>query len=184
MTEKQFKKIYDFLVCIGGASESERESFIYHHTKATEICTEWRFSGLLGFGGKYRSGTNSVDCYSEDENKERLSIIILLNNVLKSVYKKEYILCAATWFDDGKEHSFQPYNIPSGLVLCGWRHGSIFPQIGGLVKERQELGIFEKDQGFLTNLNRFVNREEAAEIAFESGQIKEKLKRLHSEDLY
>lgn len=98
--------------------------------------------------------------------------------------KTEHILCSAIWFDDGKEYIFQPYNIKTGLVLCGWRHGCIFPQIGGLVKERQELGIYEKEQGFLTNLNRFVDREEAAIIALKAGQITEEIKRLYSEDLY
>lgn len=96
----------------------------------------------------------------------------------------EVILCAAIHFDDGKKYGLQPYNIESGLVLCGWWHGCIFPQIGGLVKERQELGIFEKEQGFLTNKNRFVTREEAAEIALKAGQIKEPKNRLFSEDLY
>ena len=98
--------------------------------------------------------------------------------------EKEYILCAAIWFDDGKEYRLQPKNITTGLVLCGWRHGCIFPQIGGLVAERQKLGIFEKEQGFLTNKNRFVGREEAAEIAFAAGQTEEPLRRLFSEDLY
>jgi hypothetical protein len=41
-----------------------------------------------------------------------------------------------------------------------------------------------EEQGFLTNTDRFVNRQEAAQIAFESGQIKEETKRLFSEDLY
>lgn len=98
--------------------------------------------------------------------------------------KKEYILCAAIWFDDGKKYAHQPFNVTHGLVLCGWRHGCIFPQIGGLVSERQKLGIFEKEQGFLTNLNRFVDREEGAEIAFAADQTKEKLRTLFSEDLY
>jgi hypothetical protein len=98
--------------------------------------------------------------------------------------KKEYILCAAIWFDDGKEYRSQPNNITTGLVLCGWRHGCIFPQIGGLVAERQKLGIFEKEQGFLTNLNRFVGRKEAGEIAFAAGQTEELMLTLYSEDLY
>jgi hypothetical protein len=96
----------------------------------------------------------------------------------------EYILCAAIWFDDGKKYDLQPSNIETGLVLCGWRHGCIFPQIGGLVKDRQELGIYEKEQGFLTNKNRFVSRQEGAKIAFAAGQIKEEIVRLFSEDLY
>lgn len=97
---------------------------------------------------------------------------------------KEYILCAAIWFDDGKKYAGQPFSVQQGLVLCGWRHGCIFPQIGGLVSERQKLGIFEKEQGFLTNLNRFVDREEGAAIAWKAGQTKEELKTLYSEDIY
>lgn len=103
--------------------------------------------------------------------------------------KQEYILCAAIWFDDNKKYNLQPLNVDSGLVLCGWRHGCIFPQIGGLVRERQELGIFEKEQGFLTNKNRFVGRLEAAEIAINSGQVQREnlinpMIGLFSEDLY
>ena len=96
----------------------------------------------------------------------------------------EYILCAAIWFDDGKEYRLQPTNVSSGLVLCAWRHGCVFPQIGGLVGERQKLGIFEKEQGFLTSHNRFVGRKEAAEIAFREGQVDKLLPILFSEDLY
>jgi hypothetical protein len=98
--------------------------------------------------------------------------------------KPEYILCAAIWFDDGKSYLYQPSGITSGLVLCAWRHGCIFQQIDGLVKERQQLGIFEKEQGFLTSKNRFVGRKEAAKIAFEQGQTNELKEILYSEDLY
>lgn len=97
---------------------------------------------------------------------------------------KEYILCAAIWFDDGKKYFYQPYNIEFGLVLCGHRHGCIFQQIGGLIGERKNLGIYEKEQGFLTSLNRFVGREQAAKIAFEQNQIPEPKDTLFSEDLY
>lgn len=104
---------------------------------------------------------------------------------------EEKILCAAIWFDNGKQYSHQPKNISSGLVLCGWRHGCIFPQIGGLVKERQEQSIYKEEQGFLTSANRFVERPEAFEIAFKQNQIlPEKLERakqvkyLYSEYIY
>lgn len=105
----------------------------------------------------------------------------------KQLYREqstEFILCAAIWFDDGKKYAGQPLNINTGLVLCGHRHACIFPQIGGLVGERVKLGTHEKEQGFLTNQNRFVGRCEAATIAFNSGQIKSEINRLYSEDLY
>jgi hypothetical protein len=102
--------------------------------------------------------------------------------------KPEYILCAAIHFDDGKTYSNQPKNIETGLVLCGWRHGCIFPQIGGLVRERQELGIYEKSQGFLTSKNRYVEREEALQIALKNNQVLDlkevRGNKLYSEDLY
>lgn len=101
---------------------------------------------------------------------------------------KEIILCAAIWFDDGKQYHYQPKNIDSGLVLCGYRHACIFQQIGGLVSERQKLGIYEKAQGFLTNLNRFVDRKEGLIIAKAANQVLDEKEvrgdRLHSEDLY
>ncbi len=96
----------------------------------------------------------------------------------------EYILAAAIWFDDGTENLYQPFNIKTDLVLCGWRHGTIFPQIGGLVIERRNLGVINEIQGFLTSKNRFVERKEAGEIAFKAGQISEPTDFLFSEDLY
>jgi hypothetical protein len=99
---------------------------------------------------------------------------------------EEYILCAAIWFKD-KENNFyphQPKNIPSGFVLCGHRHGAIFAQFGMLTKLRQDAGIYEEQQGFLTNLNRFVGREEAAQIAFAADQTDTLYKKLFSEYLY
>ena len=103
----------------------------------------------------------------------------------KSVSReKEYILCSAIWFDDGKKYVHQPKNIESGLVFCGYRHCNIFIQIGGTVGERQGLGVYEKAQGFLTSKNRFVGREEAARIAYEAKQTGKLLKKLKSEDLW
>ena len=47
---------------------------------------------------------------------------------------------------------------------------------------------FEKEQGFLTSLDRFVNRVEGLEIALETNQVLDTTKlrgnRLFSEDLY
>lgn len=81
-------KIYDILVNLGGAVESFRDSFIYHHvfTEEKHSCDEWRFSGKLGFGGKYRSRTNSVDCYKEDENSAIIRLIEKINHELKKEF--------------------------------------------------------------------------------------------------
>jgi hypothetical protein len=44
------------------------------------VCTEYRFIGALGFGGKFRNNGNHnntpyVDCYSEHETPARLQMI-------------------------------------------------------------------------------------------------------------
>ena len=97
--------------------------------------------------------------------------------------KLERIICAAIWFNDGKPRIHQPVNIQTGVVMCGFGHACIFAQLGGRVADRQQLGYKEEKQGFLTTHNRFVDREEAAMIAYVCGQIKEPKSQLFSEDL-
>jgi hypothetical protein len=104
---------------------------------------------------------------------------------------EEYIICAANWYkelplkmpDVLKPRGFSPYNVDKGIVFCGWRHHNCLYQMVAITGLRQcEAG--EEVQGFLTNTNRFVTREEAGQIAFEAGQTKKLITRLHSEDLY
>ena len=85
MDVKQFNKVYDILVEMGGASESMRSSFIQNHLDEQFPCYEWRFMGKLGYGGKYRSRKNAVDCYSEDETPERMKLIEQINEVLQKI---------------------------------------------------------------------------------------------------
>lgn len=77
-------KVYDILVQFG-AREDEREDFIYHHT--SDDCWEWRFCGVFGFGGKYKSQWNGVSMYSEDETPERLEKQKECNELLKKLKK-------------------------------------------------------------------------------------------------
>ena len=39
---------------------------------------------------------------------------------------KEYLLCAAVWYDTGVKCVHQPTNIDRGLVVCGMRHHNVF----------------------------------------------------------
>jgi len=102
----------------------------------------------------------------------------------------EIILCAAIWYKQLElkktfEHNVLPVNCDVGLVFCGHRHPQCMYtmcSITGLRSVTTECG--EYVQGFLKNKNRFVNREEGAIIAFNSGQIKEEKQTLFSEDLY
>lgn len=100
--------------------------------------------------------------------------------------KIEYILCSAIWFDDSIDtYIHQPVNIKTGYVVCGHRHHNCFTitaMLQGVL--RKERNTRKETQGFLTNKNRFVTREEAAEIAYASGQIQQPKKQLFSEDLY
>lgn len=107
--------------------------------------------------------------------------------------KKETILCASNFYDDMKIHTFSPTNISRGFIICGHRHHNCIESFAERVgfpysKEAQELHNTE-EQGFLTNLNRFVDRKEAMKIAIEAEQVEEdKLHNprigLFSEDLY
>jgi hypothetical protein len=100
----------------------------------------------------------------------------------------EYIICSAIHFLNDNEYVHQPVNIKKGFVICGRRHHNCFMSLGItselLVKGRIDHGIKDEIEGFLTNTNRFVEREEGARIALAAGQIKEATTRLYSEDLY
>jgi hypothetical protein len=101
------------------------------------------------------------------------------------------ILCAAIWYKELpllkpevlEPRGFGPYNVNKGIVFCGWRHPNcIYQKVAITGLRDSESGDYV--QGFLTSDNRFVGREEAALIAFEAGQTKEKKIILYSEDLY
>jgi hypothetical protein len=104
--------------------------------------------------------------------------------------KEPYILCSAIWFDDGKEWVHQPKNVKTGFVITGMRHHNCFMTLKIVselfdIKDHVKGKSIEKEQGFLTNENMFVNREEAYLIAIKSGQAVKKTKAtLYSEDLY
>jgi hypothetical protein len=108
--------------------------------------------------------------------------------------KIESILCSAIWYKNlplvNEEvlriRGFSPYNVNTGIVFCGWRHPNCLYQMVAITGLSQyQAG--EEEQGFLTNKNRFVDREEGAKIALESKQIKKlqfSSNLLYSEDLY
>lgn len=94
----------------------------------------------------------------------------------------EYVMCAAIHIDDGKCYSYQPYNIDTGIVFCGWRHPGVFEQM----RDLDLSGISKGIQGFLTTKNRFLTRQEAYELVKKVGQLKQPLigGMLTSEDLW
>lgn len=112
-----------------------------------------------------------------------------LNEITK---KKEYILCAAIWYKDIPLQKVidgvLPKNCDRGLVVLGHRHGQCMWTMSSLTGLRSvtnaEDGVGEYEQGFLTNKNRFVDREEGGKIAFDAGQTEDLRTTLFSEDLY
>jgi len=79
----------------------------------------------------------------------------------------EYVMCAAIWVDDDTEYHNQPYNIPIGVVYCGWRHPCVMYQY----RSTFPVATVKEVQGFLTTKNRFLNRAEALILVLENGQL-------------
>ena len=106
--------------------------------------------------------------------------------------KRERILCAANYYNDGKEHTFKPKNIREGFVICGHRHHNcinIFAQMVGFPYSEDAHRLHNTEvQGFLTSTNRFVDRIEGLIIAKNADQLipEEAIRgdRLFSENLY
>jgi len=84
--EEIFKKAWAILVEHAGAvqHEYERDSFVRAFLETKHPATEWRFSGYLGFGGKFwrNDGRYYVSCYPEDRNKKRDATIEKVNKLL------------------------------------------------------------------------------------------------------
>lgn len=99
--------------------------------------------------------------------------------------KQEYIICAAIWFHDGIKYPHQPLPVEEGFVVCGRRHHNCYMTVSAIKSEDvKDTRFFDDTQGFLTNLDRFVKRDEAGIIACLSGQIDKPTECLFSEDLY
>jgi hypothetical protein len=99
---------------------------------------------------------------------------------------REYVLCAAIYFNDGQNRAHLPRNVKAGIVVAGRRHHNCFAQLtlmfpGGEYRRAHRENLV---QGFLTSEDQFVTREEAALLALAAGQIQKPLPRLFSEDLY
>ena len=108
---------------------------------------------------------------------------------------KEYILCAAIWYQDGTEapRGLIAQNIDRGVVIGQWRHGNCINVRATnpvwnkkkleerlnrenndvpMTIERPDVTYNEVD-GFLTSTGRFVDRWQAAKIAMDCGQVPE-----------
>jgi hypothetical protein len=89
----------------------------------------------------------------------------------------EKIICSAIYISDGKQHTDQPTNIETGFVISGRRHNNCYAVLKSLLgKEGMERILNDvkqtrDDQGFITSMNRYVNRKEAMVIAKRENQL-------------
>lgn len=83
IAEADCHKIYDILL-EAGATEHWREDFVLHMSGTTQ---EYRFGGMLGFGGKFYNcaGRWYISCYPEDRNDRREKMIDKINTRLRAL---------------------------------------------------------------------------------------------------
>lgn len=84
------RDVYDILVKLAGAIDDESNRAQFHHFwNERDQYREYRFIGLLGFGGKFwcdsRGGGWHVDCYSEDKTPYRKTVIQNTNSALATL---------------------------------------------------------------------------------------------------
>lgn len=99
---------------------------------------------------------------------------------------KEKIVCAAIYYADFPKAFLLPVNLNSGVVVSGLNHAQIIHIMLSLTGKKQ-YQCQPYEQGFITTLNRFVDRIEGLEIATREKQIAHKHGNpgtLFSEDLY
>lgn len=112
---------------------------------------------------------------------------------------REYIICAAIWYQDGTEapRGMIAQNIRTGVVIGQWRHGNcinvratniVWNQkvLDKLIDNNEEFLGGEKPcpgehppfryvDGFLTSKGNFVDRWQAMKLAYEAGQVPKKV---------
>ena len=89
--EDFYGQCWDILVEHAGARPSDRDCFILNCLDDEHPLTEYRFCGLLGFGGKFWrcDGMVYVNCYPEDDNQKRTLIIDKTNKALAAITPAE-----------------------------------------------------------------------------------------------
>lgn len=87
LTENMAERVWVVLVeeCGANPSADAKWEFVHHQTR--EHCSEYRFQGKLGFGGKLWNNSLrlSVNCYPEDLTDERGEIMMRANARLKLI---------------------------------------------------------------------------------------------------
>lgn len=105
------------------------------------------------------------------------------NAFLQTDISQVRVICSALWYDivEEKLRAHQPKNIENGIVCAGLRHCNCLTTLWATTDKVDKTKVH---YGFITSDHFFVDRKEAAKIAFNAGQIKFKRDQLFSEDLY
>lgn len=91
-----FEAVWDeALVPLGGASRDwdNRSSFLHAHLEDEYPCTEYRFQGHLGFGGKVRTAHDlkcRVDYYPEEHTELRAQQMVAINVKLSELWEQYF----------------------------------------------------------------------------------------------
>lgn len=93
------------------------------------------------------------------------------------------IVCSAVVFTELPNNGVQLYGVEKGLVLTGMRHHHCYATLK-MLQICKVNNVGNTIEGFITSFGRFVDRVEAAEIAYNCGQIDEKINVLFSENLF
>ncbi|MFA5174762.1 MAG: hypothetical protein WC438_06290 [Candidatus Pacearchaeota archaeon] len=120
---------------------------------------KYHLSGEYGNGSLYVSSEDIIPVVEKEEEVRK--------------DKTEKIICAAVLY--------------KRKIYRGHRHCHAIQAMNDELSwkmSREKLCKINYEQGFITTENRFVLRKEAADIAFKTGQIKEKIDDLYSENLY
>jgi hypothetical protein len=130
LSPEMAEKVYDILVDVCGASETMRNSFVTQQT--TELVSEWRFCGTLGFGGKFWNCNDKlyVNCYREDETPKIRETIEQANEQLSKLGTSKILLSLPP--DAAKR------------LINGWRTQD--PLLLEMIKEFGIEGIFEHEE--------------------------------------
>ena len=87
-----WNEVYDILVRHAGASDRPRNRDMFIWSQPTP---EFRFGGLLGFGGKFwvNNGKVYISCYIENSDDEKRAIIEETNAALRALLDRRFPAC-------------------------------------------------------------------------------------------
>lgn len=87
LTPSIAREIFQVLMEECEAHSDDEDSFVYAQERG---CSEFRFMGNLGFGGKFYCEDYEwrVGCYKEDDTPERIERIHRVNVVLEQMRQK------------------------------------------------------------------------------------------------